>query len=106
MTSQGKGDGPAGPSLGRRAVLKAGFAGAAAAGAVSAFPGVLAGLVASAPEASSAAPELEGTADDLAVPVVAHITDAASGQMTLYVGEREVALRDSLLVQRLLRAAR
>jgi len=95
------------PSIGRRAFLRAGVVGASAAGAVDAFPGALAGLVAAGPEASSAAPELEGMAgEELSAPIVAHITDAASGEVSLYVGEREVVYRDAQLVQRLLRATR
>ena len=95
------------PSIGRRAVLRAGVMSAAAAGAVAAFPGALAGLVTAGPEASAAAPELEGMAgEELSAPIVAHITDAASGQVSLYVGEREVVYRDAQLVQRLLRATR
>jgi photosystem II stability/assembly factor-like uncharacterized protein len=38
--------------------------------------------------------------------VVAHISDPASGQMSLFVGEREVVVRDRDLVNRLLNAAR
>jgi hypothetical protein len=37
---------------------------------------------------------------------VAHVTDAATGDLSIYVGEREVAFRDPVLVEHLLRAAR
>ena len=37
---------------------------------------------------------------------VAHVTDATAGDVSIYVGERDVTLRDPTLVQHLLRAAR
>ena len=94
----------------RRAVLKAGTVGAAAVGMVGAFPGVLSGLAASGPELSGAAadaPEAEGlAATELSAPIVAHITDASAGELSVYVGEREITYRDPQLVQRLIRAGR
>jgi hypothetical protein len=98
--------------LSRRAVLRAGTIGAAAVGAVTAFPGVLGGLGAEAPEVSGAASEATagtGEADAAAVldgPIVAHIRDVTTGEVSLFVGEREIAYRDATLVQHLVRAAR
>jgi hypothetical protein len=98
----------------RRTVLRSGSIGAAAAGLLAAVPG-LSGLIGGA---SSAAPELSGAAsgeaagvaaaDTSAVtgPIVAHITDAATGDISLYVGEREIPYRDPALVAHLLHAAR
>lgn len=102
-------DGPAVP-LTRRAMLKAGTVGAAAVGMAGAFPGVLSGLAASGPElsgAGAAAPEAEGLATaELSAPIVAHITDASAGELSVYVGEREIVYRDPELVRRLIRAGR
>ncbi|HTW99366.1 MAG TPA: hypothetical protein VMD59_11345, partial [Acidimicrobiales bacterium] len=41
----------------------------------------------------------------LATPVVAHVKDAATGEIALYVGEREVTIRDRHVAARLVRAA-
>ena len=57
-----------------------------------------AGEPAVAGEAESAVPAIEGL-------IVAHIRDAATGEMSLYVGEREVVYKDLPLVQQLARAA-
>jgi hypothetical protein len=97
-------------SLSRRAVLRAGTIGAAAAG-VSAFPGMLGGLGSSAPEVSGVASEAAGVdeaeaASVLDGPVVAHIRDVSTGDVSLFVGEREISYRDPALVQHLVRAAR
>lgn len=109
-----------GPPLGgvarmsRRAVLRAGTLGAAAVGAVGAFPGLLGELTAAGPEASAGASEATGFATEaeavsasaLESPIVAHIRDAATGDISLYVGEREIAYRDPALVQKLSHLAR
>jgi hypothetical protein len=99
-----------GRAVSRRAVLRTGALGVAATGAVAAFPGLLPELASDAPEAagdaSGAAAELApGAAADLEGPVVAHIRDAASGEMSLYIGEREVTYRNPALVNQILRAA-
>ena len=96
----------------RRALLRAGSVGAATVGAVAAFPGLLTGLASEAPETSGAAAELAGDTSALEAgaatdssAIVAHITDASRGQMSLFIGEREISYRDAELVQRLLRAS-
>ena len=101
-----------GPSLSRRALLRTGTLGAAAAGAASAFPGLIGGLVTAGPEASGVAsdlsaetPELDGMAAESATPLVAHITNASTGEMSIFVGERQISFTDAQLAQRLLRAA-
>lgn len=38
--------------------------------------------------------------------MVLHVSDPASGEMSLYVGEREVVFRDPSLLDRLVRVAR
>jgi hypothetical protein len=100
--------------MSRRTVLRTGTIGAAAVGAVTAFPGLLGGLTAGEPEASArasdgtaAATKAEAlSASAFQEPIVAHITDAAAGDMSLYVGEREIPYRDPALVHKLIRVAR
>jgi hypothetical protein len=85
---------------------------AAAAGAVSAVPGVagLLGTVESdAPALPGAAAEVDGVtagAADATGPIVAHVRDLSTGEIGILNGTREVILRDPQLVARLLRAAR
>ena len=100
--------------LSRRAVLRVGTIGAAAIGAVGAFPGLLGELTSAGPEVSAGASEGTAVATEaeavsasaLEAPIVAHIRDAATGDISLYVGEREIAYRDPALVQRLTHLAR
>lgn len=96
-------------TMSRRAVLRAGAIGVAATGAVTAFPGLISELGTEAPEVDG---DVSGTSEGLASqaaatdgPIVAHIRDVSTGDLSLYVGEREVAYRDPALVGRLLRAA-
>ena len=77
-----------------------------------------AGLMASAPVGaittllgSGEAPALEGETTDLTElgsvvdgPVVAHIRDLATGEISVFTGEREVVIRDASVAARLLRA--
>ena len=109
-------DGEPGPKgisgVSRRAVLRAGGLGAAAVGAVSAFPALFGELVTAAPEVpagAAEAPAVAGEAEAVASlegPIVAHIRDAATGDISLYVGEREIVYRDPGLVHQLARATR
>jgi hypothetical protein len=48
-------------------------------------------------------PELSAT---LPGPMVVHVSDVATGELTLLVGAEEIVFRDSHLVARLIRAAR
>lgn len=92
----------------RRAMLQAGTVGAVAVGTIGAFPGVLTGLGGAAfaspgsPELGS--PELDTPADQ--GPIVAHVKDASTGEVSLFVGEREITYQDRALVRHLTRAAR
>lgn len=95
--------------ISRRAVLRAGTFGAAAAGALAAFPGLFSEVLPAVSTGAAEAPALTGEAE-AATPaleglIVAHIRDAATGDLSLYVGEREIIYRDLPLVQQLTRAA-
>jgi hypothetical protein len=102
------------PRMSRRAVLRAGTIGAAAVGAVSAFPGLLGELTSAGPEVSAGASDATAVATEAEAlsasafeePIVAHITNATTGDMSLYVGEREIPYRNPGLVHQLIRVAR
>jgi len=76
----------------RRTFLVMSGASAAAAGVAAAMP------------ASAATPKPVTTPDG-AEPLVAHISDPSTGELTLLVGEREVVVHDADLVGRITRAA-
>ena len=80
----------------RRFLIMTG-AGAAAAGVAAAVPSA-------ASAAAPAAQELRTPAD--AQPLVAHISDPASGTVSIMHGEHEVVVHDRDLVARLTRAAK
>jgi hypothetical protein len=76
-------------------------------GVATAIPG-LGSILASAP---SEAPEIEGGlsdaeagAADLNGPLVAHVSDIRSGEISLYQGEGQVVLKDPSLVARMYRS--
>jgi hypothetical protein len=93
----------------RRLFLKGSSLGVAAAGALAAVPGLpslLGEAEADAPAVDNAA---SGAATDVGVggeTIVAHLRDAATGEVAIYAGERQVIVRSSELVAQLLRAAR
>lgn len=93
----------------RRAFLGRGSLAVAAAGLLSSVPG-LSALVGSAGSDASvvdgAAAEADVGAASLSEPLVAHVRDLSSGEISLYNGTREVLVRDPQLASRLLRAAR
>ncbi len=98
-----------GNPLSRRSFLRNGTLGAATLGVIASVPGLsgLAGWASSeAPAASGAANGAESDLSELSGPIVAHVTDAATGDVSLYLGEREIAYRDPTLVQHLIRATR
>ena len=99
-------------NVSRRTVLRAGAIGAAAAGAVVAAPGLLGELFSDGPAPSaraSQAPALLDKAESAPTApdglIVAHIRDAATGEVSLYVEDREVVYRDLPLVQQIIRAS-
>ena len=74
--------------------------GAAATGLTAATAGVVADLLFAAP---ASAADSSSTADG---DLVAHVRDARSGRIDVYVGTRQVSVRDRALAAHLARAAR
>jgi hypothetical protein len=94
--------------LSRRRFLTRASLGAAAAAAatVAATSGIatVEGLLASAPAVNGGEPEPDVT--PVGQDVVAHVRNASTGEVSIMVGEHEVAYTDRALVARLLKGAR
>ena len=86
-------------TVSRRAFLSRGSLGVALAGAAAVVPGLSAVLKMPAP--SFAVPAVPTTTE----PLVAHVRDFASGEISLMVGTEHVVLRDANLAARLYGAA-
>jgi hypothetical protein len=86
----------------RRSFLIKGSAGAVGAAGLAA--GGLA--LSSAAAADTKDPELRPDEADVPGPVLVEIKDAATGEVEILVGEREVSFTDKALVAKVLRAAR
>jgi hypothetical protein len=84
--------------LTRRSFLKQSSVSAATLGLLPAIPLT---AIPSALEATK--PELPAT---LSAPMVVNVNDTATGEVTLWVGAREIVFRDRQLVARLIKAAR
>jgi hypothetical protein len=80
-------------------------AGVAASSGIVALPGLIA---AASPVAAKSGPELATTLDlsPVGQDVIAHVQDASTGDVALYVGTSEVTYHDPELVARLLKGAR
>lgn len=95
----------------RRMFLRRGALTGATVAFVGSFPG-LSGLVttaasdAPAAESDLAAFQSEAGSASLAQPLLAHVKDLGSGEISLFQGEREVILRDPALARRLFSAVR
>jgi hypothetical protein len=93
----------------RRAFLIRGSMGAAAVAVGSAMPG-LSGLLTTAenegPAADDAAATSVAALPSTTEPLIAHITDLQSGEMSVYMGEREFTINDPALVRRLFGATK
>ena len=92
-------------ALSRRAILVKSSLGLAAAGALTmmpALPALTSTAASEAPEVDSIAPE----SASLDAPLIAHVKDLQSGEMSLYAGEREVVVRDPALAARLFNVAK
>jgi hypothetical protein len=98
------------PGLSRRSFLGRSSLALAAGGIATALPGlgsILEAAPAEAPEVeSAAASEGELAAADLDGPMIAHVKDLRTGEISLYQGEREVSFQDPGLAARLYRASR
>jgi len=96
-------------AVSRRTFLGRGSMAVAAAGVLSSVPG-LSGLLGAteseAPAADSSVADLGSTDTALSEPLVAHVRDASTGEITLFSGTREIVLRDPQLAGRIVRAAR
>jgi hypothetical protein len=94
--------------LSRRTFLARTGITAAGVGLVSVMPSITSavdgGAEAAAPEAEDAGAGVADLANG--EQVIAHVRDAATGEMDLYVGTRQIAYQDPQLVRTLLRAAR
>jgi hypothetical protein len=93
--------------LNRRQFLQKGSLAVAAAGVVSAVPGVAAAFDDAAPALSSDAPAAaEGAAPSISEPLIARVTDATTGEIQMFFGTNSTKVVDPQLANSLLRAAR
>jgi hypothetical protein len=95
--------------LSRRAFLIRGSMGAAAIAVGSALPGMsgfLTDAESEGPAADDAATTAVAGTPTMTQPLIAHITDLQSGQMSLYMGEQEFTVNDPGLAGRLFGAAK
>jgi hypothetical protein len=90
----------------RRVFLTRGSMAIAAAGVVTATPGLAAGLVTAEEEAPEVTPIFEGESAAMTEPLVAHVRDLATGEIGLFSGTREVVFHDPSLAARLFHATR
>jgi hypothetical protein len=93
----------------RRTFLRRGTLAAAAVGVVGSVPGLsglLLGGAAEAPAAESAATEAEGDVGPMTEPLLAHVKDLGTGEISLFQGERETVIRSPALARQLLSAVR
>ena len=95
----------------RRTFLGRGSMAVAAAGVLSSIPGLSGLLSAGEAEAPAADGAIAGAgadvgAADLSEPLVAHVRDLSTGEISLFNGTREVIVRNPQLASQLARAAR
>lgn len=91
----------------RRTFLTRGSLAVAAGGVATAIPGlgsILGSTSAEAPEINGALSDAEAGAADLKGPLVAHVSDIRSGEISFYQGEGQAVLKDPALVARLYRS--
>jgi hypothetical protein len=93
----------------RRVFLRNGSLTVAAAGLLSAAPGLPALLLDATPEApaadTAAVDASELASGSLAEPLVVQVKDLQTGDMSVFLGEREILYRDPGLASKILRAA-
>ena len=85
--------------LNRRSFLKQTSLGAATLGLLSSLP-----ALAAIPDSQARKPEVP--AASFSGPMIAHVSDAATGEVALLVGVREIVFHDPQLVARLMKAVR
>jgi hypothetical protein len=90
----------------RRVFLTRGSIAVAAAGVVSATPGLASSLVVAEEEAPEVESVLEGDAAVMTEPLVAHVRDLATGEIGLFSGTDEIVFHDPNLAARLFNATR
>ncbi len=102
-------DEPQPSGLSRRAFLQGTTLTAAAVGVTASVPGLsslLAGASSTAPEVEQSVIGADSDASGLSEPLVAHVKDLSTGDISLFQGEREVVIRDLGLARRLASSAR
>ena len=85
--------------LNRRSFLKQTSVGAATLGLLSSLPALA--VISESPQ--DTVPEVAATA--FSGPLIAHVSDVATGEVALLLGSREIIFRDPQLVARLMKAA-
>jgi hypothetical protein len=91
--------------LSRRTFLKRGSVAVALAGAASSLPG-LGDMTDASQAATGSAPAELPEGANLAEPMIAHVRDLGRGEISLFVGEREVVVTDPNLATRIFHASR
>ncbi len=86
----------------RNLFLKQASAGAVTVGALAALPG----MTSAAHAAPKSVPAEDGSPVSHRGPLVAHVKDAASGEISFLVGTREIKVHNPELVRQLVKAAR
>ena len=93
--------------LSRRAFITRGSVAVAAAGVVASIPGLPSALAIGESEAPAAEPAIaDAAAGTMTEPIVAHVHDLATGEISVYSGTQEVMVRDPGLAHRLFNASR
>ena len=92
----------------RRGFISGTAAGLAAAGVAIAMPSQMAGASTAARATTSNGPATAGpgASGPLDGPLIAHVRDVSSGEISLFAGEREIVIRDRHLASRLAGATR
>lgn len=95
--------------LSRRSFLTRGslvVGGAGLAASIPGLPSLLTTAESEAPAVEAAVTDEEAVAADVSGPLVAHLQDLRSGQMSLFLGEREISVTNPGLAAQLFRSAR
>jgi hypothetical protein len=95
-------------AVSRRSFLGRSSLAVAAAGVLSSVPGLSSLLGATESDLPAGDAAVAGTDESAALthPLVAHVRDVSTGEISLFNGTREIVVRDPQLAGRLVRAAR